>query len=323
MTECVICYEPYDTDARCPMVLDCGHSLCKECVTGLTSNRVRLPGPVKCPVCKAGIVKSGALEAKKNFALIEMIEKKSQMAEEQSSCHCSKSPVFYCRRCKKYLCKVCVDNHYGHPLIKFDPLTIVTKAKVDSVAVKLNKTADGLMARLERIEKAKSEASRASDDCKKKVRKFLNSIRSLVEDVEKKIEQEIEEGLSESIRQLERMSSAMRNQLESLTTLRDDFLEKTADVRKEEMIISSEGRVALENLAIKVEDELTPVVTSLPTQASLPVIRFKLDGPAIYHSRIYQAILDSCRVDITSVPLKLNAGGVQSAVMGDSRKYTF
>jgi hypothetical protein len=41
--ECLICYEEYNLKARKPMILECGHTICNVCLSGISSTSKKCP----------------------------------------------------------------------------------------------------------------------------------------------------------------------------------------------------------------------------------------------------------------------------------------
>ncbi|KAG9471612.1 RING finger protein 225 [Eleutherodactylus coqui] len=51
ISECVICFTPYDTLFHLPKVLSCGHVFCLECLSRITVGSTE-PESLPCPVCR-------------------------------------------------------------------------------------------------------------------------------------------------------------------------------------------------------------------------------------------------------------------------------
>jgi len=62
--ECKICYELYDNQLRKPLILNCGHSFCSDCMDKLRNAPNHL-----CPVCKEQIT-----QKQSNYALLDILD---------------------------------------------------------------------------------------------------------------------------------------------------------------------------------------------------------------------------------------------------------
>ncbi|KAM5146290.1 RING finger protein 225-like isoform 1-T2 [Mantella aurantiaca] len=51
LSECVICFTPYDTLFHLPKILSCGHVFCLECLSRMTVGSTE-PESLPCPVCR-------------------------------------------------------------------------------------------------------------------------------------------------------------------------------------------------------------------------------------------------------------------------------
>lgn len=63
---CPVCMETYDTSQHAPLVMSCGHTLCRTCVSAL-------PTPRACPVCRQPETRSLSANPR-NYALAEAAE---------------------------------------------------------------------------------------------------------------------------------------------------------------------------------------------------------------------------------------------------------
>lgn len=104
--ECEICLVPYNYNKLIPMVLECGHTLCKSCL-GLIFNTLN----VICPFCREKITKNFEY-IKPNYALITLIGNEKQLASLNSS-NASKDyqrcDIMHMFQEKQYL--VCENKH--------------------------------------------------------------------------------------------------------------------------------------------------------------------------------------------------------------------
>ncbi|EGT29943.1 hypothetical protein CAEBREN_29929 [Caenorhabditis brenneri] len=80
LIECPICNSEFDREKKTPKVMECGHTLCEECLTNLfsvnkelNSNRDTLPVPLCCPYDRQHIHKS-IVEMATNESLLDAID---------------------------------------------------------------------------------------------------------------------------------------------------------------------------------------------------------------------------------------------------------
>lgn len=316
MTDCPICYDEFSTEGELiPLVLDCGHSVCQQCIMGILQNRSRGQQDSKCPLCKHKLRNSSIADFKKNYSLLEAIEKKKEIQEEEDACRCSEKPSFYCKRCKKYLCHVCTQNHLGHPIVAFDHESIVTRSKAEGFVRKLNQTTDRISNSLDTLESAKRDVVSKAKENKKLISKFINTAKRILERVEEQLEDDIEIGLSKSLKSIESSVSLLSESLQTLTSHREDILAKLLPFTNDEKIMNRSDKQEIDRLVDESTESLASVFSGLPGHSDVPVYRFKAEGPDITANRISAALIDSYRV--VSVPIKVDllarrSGGLTS-----------
>ena len=68
--ECLICYEGYNDEKKCPRLLSCGHSFCFSCLERLLHGN-----SIDCPKCRHAVaVPTGVQGLLKNFALLDIVK---------------------------------------------------------------------------------------------------------------------------------------------------------------------------------------------------------------------------------------------------------
>ena len=80
--ECPICFEPYDTGLRAPMIVPCGgmHGLCTSCVAMLKMDD---SAEFKCPQCRETIENTARINQNRGLmAALQALEKKEAVAVE-------------------------------------------------------------------------------------------------------------------------------------------------------------------------------------------------------------------------------------------------
>ena len=106
-----------------PLILECGHSFCKGCITRILRNRSSQNDQhQKCPVCNHPCINGSVNDFKKNFSLLEEIQ--TQLSKEivPEECLCADRPSFYCTTCTCNICRsCCTGDHLGHSMLSFNP----------------------------------------------------------------------------------------------------------------------------------------------------------------------------------------------------------
>jgi len=125
--ECRVCEEVFGLHGdKIPRLLFCGHTLCHACLTRLPSQ-----GFISCPFDRQQTLlgNSGVWELKKNFALIELIERLQSEETSQTissslldkerelSVLCDENEehlaVLYCTVCGTHLCELCAEQSHA------------------------------------------------------------------------------------------------------------------------------------------------------------------------------------------------------------------
>ena len=108
--ECKVCFSPYNDTDKVPLILPCGHTYCEGCIKSLYKNR-RIECPNRCKTFQFNSLSA----IKKNFEIVQAIEKSKENANKYCNIHKDKILEFYCNDCKKLICKECLfKNHKKH-----------------------------------------------------------------------------------------------------------------------------------------------------------------------------------------------------------------
>lgn len=132
---CQICLNHYDDNINSPIVIQCGHTFCKQCVKRIleinNSNNINSINIIdsisslqvqdavknkkdKCPVCKKPISNKDLVP---NFELLSLICNQRKKIDNLCELHTNENLNFYCNTCKILICQMCLFlNHIGHEL---------------------------------------------------------------------------------------------------------------------------------------------------------------------------------------------------------------
>lgn len=123
MAACEICLELYDSEEHIPRILQCGHSLCEQCLRLLklfdSEGNLSVDNPL-CPKCRAPITLTRLDLVSKNFSLIENAVKKKVIYCPQHE-DLGLEAILYCLKCKVYVCAKCIaTSHNAHEFEDLD-----------------------------------------------------------------------------------------------------------------------------------------------------------------------------------------------------------
>ena len=104
---CPVCFELFDDSAHVPLLLCCGHSLCKECVVQISRDSL------VCPLDRLPELRS-LDELPKNISLLQIACHRNSKKYIQCPGHPGKKIKYYCFNCKNGFCANCMTSHLMH-----------------------------------------------------------------------------------------------------------------------------------------------------------------------------------------------------------------
>uniref|UniRef100_A0A3B1JQB1 RING-type E3 ubiquitin transferase n=1 Tax=Astyanax mexicanus TaxID=7994 RepID=A0A3B1JQB1_ASTMX len=115
--ECPICLETYNQDQLRPKLLQCGHSVCRQCLEKLLASTIN---GVRCPFCSKVSRMSSISQLADNLTVLKIIDCASTCSSAAGlmckSCK-NRLPRQYCCECGVVLCDACKcegHQHQGH-----------------------------------------------------------------------------------------------------------------------------------------------------------------------------------------------------------------
>lgn len=157
---CSICSESYDSVKFVPHVLECGHTICMECI-----NKMRTNNAVKCPTCQKMTDLPDGKVLPKNYTLLSMsevlIKSRADPKVNCKACDSKFSPsavricnLVGCNMYKEIICLNCaLDKGHGGHVVKYD-------AKMDQIREELKVKVDNLCANMEGTKKSVLEKTK-------------------------------------------------------------------------------------------------------------------------------------------------------------------
>lgn len=113
--ECPICLETYNQEQMRPKLLQCGHTVCRQCLEKLLANTIN---GVRCPFCSKVSRMSSISQLADNLTVLKILDctmscSAAAAALMCKSC-CSRLPRQYCHDCATVLCELCKGEHHLH-----------------------------------------------------------------------------------------------------------------------------------------------------------------------------------------------------------------
>lgn len=79
---CSVCQNRYDEEERCPLLLQCGHGFCRECLSRMFS--ASPDTSLSCPRCRhVSLVGNSVTALKKNYAILALIRDSRYSSEDE------------------------------------------------------------------------------------------------------------------------------------------------------------------------------------------------------------------------------------------------
>lgn len=112
---CNVCVELFDNKEHLPLILSCGHSLCKCCISSIRQAQ----GFIMCPIDRSP--ESKPIESLiTNLALLQLVDVSRYTDHPRCPLHPSKKLRYYCHApCARAFCSKCTLSHNTHSC--FDP----------------------------------------------------------------------------------------------------------------------------------------------------------------------------------------------------------
>lgn len=116
--ECPICLETYNPDQMRPKLLQCGHTVCRQCLEKLLATTIN---GVRCPFCSKVSRMSSISQLADNLTVLKVLDCSTSCSSVSAALMCrscrNRLPRQYCRNCATVLCELCKEDehlHHGH-----------------------------------------------------------------------------------------------------------------------------------------------------------------------------------------------------------------
>ncbi|XP_072309255.1 E3 ubiquitin-protein ligase TRIM32 [Eucyclogobius newberryi] len=141
--ECPICLETYNQDQMRPKLLQCGHTVCRQCLEKLLANTIN---GVRCPFCSRVSRMSSISQLADNLTVLKILDCTTSCSAAAAalmckSC-CTRLPRQYCHECAIVLCELCkTESHMlqGHNV---QPIRAAAEERRKELGAKLESLRD-------------------------------------------------------------------------------------------------------------------------------------------------------------------------------------
>ncbi|XP_032396286.1 E3 ubiquitin-protein ligase TRIM32 [Etheostoma spectabile] len=141
--ECPICLETYNQDQMRPKLLQCGHTVCRQCLEKLLANTIN---GVRCPFCSKVSRMSSISQLADNLTVLKILDCTTSCSAATAalmckSC-CNRLPRQYCHDCATVLCELCKGEGHLHQGHSVQPIRVAAEQRRKELGGKLTSLRD-------------------------------------------------------------------------------------------------------------------------------------------------------------------------------------
>ena len=139
--ECPICLETYNQDQMRPKLLQCGHTVCRQCLEKLLANTIN---GVRCPFCSKVSRMSSISQLADNLTVLKILDCAISCSAAALMCKscCNRLPRQYCHDCATVLCELCKEEGHLHQGHSVQPIRIAAEQRRKELGGKLTALRD-------------------------------------------------------------------------------------------------------------------------------------------------------------------------------------
>ncbi|XP_059829057.1 E3 ubiquitin-protein ligase TRIM50-like [Hypanus sabinus] len=236
---CPICLEVF----KQPLMLQCGHSYCKNCVLSLSSN---LDNYFTCPVCRKTVDCSSSSPNVSLARVIDTLTVINGSSDSQENCSDHHNPLsLYCENDQQIICGLCgiIGQHKQH---KLTPLSSVYGRMKEQLALLITEAQmqkNNMERHINKLEHNRARIINESDVCKLVIQKEFQELRSFVDEEEASFIQSIQLKCTTAVEtideQLDEMSKILKQLKEVEVSLKKLGNENHLDFIREYNLIAS------------------------------------------------------------------------------------
>ncbi|KAM9307377.1 E3 ubiquitin-protein ligase TRIM32 [Pholidichthys leucotaenia] len=303
--ECPICLETYNQDQMRPKLLQCGHTVCRQCLEKLLANTIN---GVRCPFCSKVSRMSSISQLADNLTVLKILDCTMSCSAAAAALMCkscgSRLPRQYCHDCSTVLCEFCKGEGHLHQGHSVQPIRVAAELRRKDLGLKLAALRDVIG----EIQKKKSAIENIS-------KSFRLKYRTVQQDYTTG-ELRLQEELSRSRRAFT-ASMAEVEKLNAQVLEEQSYLLNIAEVKVVSRCDYLTMRARLSDIALLKDDAVDSDDEDLDLRSSLPTM-FQLQEPKLVRTdQGKQVEVGQLTIDAYTVNMDDNQSELEIALEGD------
>lgn len=266
--ECPICLETYNQDQLRPKLLQCGHTVCRQCLEKLLANTIN---GVRCPFCSKVSRMSSISQLADNLTVLKILDCTTSCSSVAAvlmckSC-CNRLPRQYCHDCATVLCEVCKGEDHLHQGHSVQPIRVAAEHRRKELGGKLTALRDVMG----HIQKKKTTI----ENINKSLRVKYQAVHQEYTSAESRLQEELKRSrrtFTAAMAEVEKLNSQVLEEQTYLLNIAEVKVLSRCDYLT--MLVRQSDIALLKDDGTGVDDEELDLRSSLPTV-------FKLQEPEL------------------------------------------
>ena len=280
-----------------PHILEYGHSFFSCCISRIVTNRTTLnERHHKCPVCNHPCMREGINDFKKNFSLLEEIEKRKNQPNDIMS----EGGFLYAFNSHN-----CIEHHPGQSMKKnnLDSIRLIGMASM--ISSRLDTETEKISKKLEIIDRTRRHVLMEKKAANRALKKLIDEIHTNISHIERAIEEDIEKKFENTFKQIKDLEEKFRADILDAEAKKEYMMKQVMPIQNGSIQMTVEAEISIKSSLIALESDLIPYLQSLPDKLQFTRSRFNFDGEDIIYNRVYSAVIDSWKITSRGVVMSL------------------
>nr|AQD20583.1 tripartite motif containing 32 [Epinephelus coioides] len=261
--ECPICLETYNQDQMRPKLLQCGHTVCRQCLEKLLANTIN---GVRCPFCSKVSRMSSISQLADNLTVLKILDCTTSCSAATAalmckSC-CNRLPRQYCHDCATVLCEPCKGEGHLQQGHSVQPIRVAAEQRRKELGGKLAALRDVMG----EIQKKKT----AIDNISKSLRLKYHAVQQDYTSAELRLQEELSRSrrtFTASLAEVEKLNGQVLEEQTYLLNIAEVKVVSRCDYLS--MLVRQSDIALLKDDSDGTDDEELDLRSSLPTMFQL------------------------------------------------------